>query len=104
LKWQQKHSRYNGLKVGRGRRHQSVGRSRFGKNLGFSQIRKLQDELRLLGAQHVVISSNVHSARMVSPTAHANRVATILIDRLGAEQSASLSSPVCTIRLLRLTS
>jgi hypothetical protein len=35
------------------------GASRFGKNLGFSQIGKLQNELRLLGAQHVVISSNV---------------------------------------------
>lgn len=33
--------------------------SRFGKNLGFNQIAKLQNELRLLGAQHVVISSNV---------------------------------------------
>jgi hypothetical protein len=35
------------------------GASRFGKNLGFSEIRKLQNELRLMGAQHVVISSNV---------------------------------------------
>jgi len=35
------------------------GPSRFGKNLGFGQIAKLQNELRLLGAQHVVISSNV---------------------------------------------
>lgn len=35
------------------------GSSRFGKNLGFSQIRELQDELRRLGAQNVVISSNV---------------------------------------------
>lgn len=35
------------------------GPSRFGKNLGFSQIRKLQNELRLLGARNVVISSNV---------------------------------------------
>lgn len=33
--------------------------SRFGKNLGFSQIRKLQNELQLLGARNVVISSNV---------------------------------------------
>jgi hypothetical protein len=35
------------------------GKSRFGKNLGFGEIRKLQAELRLLGALHVVISSNV---------------------------------------------
>lgn len=35
------------------------GPSRFGKNLGVSQINKLQNELRLLGARHVVISSNV---------------------------------------------
>lgn len=35
------------------------GSSKFGKNLGFSQISKLQNELRLLGARHVVISSNV---------------------------------------------
>lgn len=35
------------------------GPSRFGKNLGFNQITKLQSELRLLGVQHVVISSNV---------------------------------------------
>jgi hypothetical protein len=35
------------------------GASRFGKNMGFNQIGKLQNELRLLGAQHVVISSNV---------------------------------------------
>lgn len=35
------------------------GPSRFGKNLGASQINKLQNELRLLGARHVVISSNV---------------------------------------------
>jgi hypothetical protein len=35
------------------------GGSRFGKNLGFNQITKLQNELRLLGARHVVISSNV---------------------------------------------
>ncbi len=35
------------------------GPSRFGKNLGFSQIAKLQNELKLLRAQHVVISSNV---------------------------------------------
>jgi hypothetical protein len=34
-------------------------KSRFGKNLGFSEIKKLQSELRLLGAQAVVISSNV---------------------------------------------
>lgn len=33
--------------------------SRFGKNLGFNQISKLQNELRLMGARHVVISSNV---------------------------------------------
>lgn len=33
--------------------------SRFGKNLGFNQIGKLQNELRLLGARNVVISSNV---------------------------------------------
>lgn len=35
------------------------GASRFGKNLGFSQVRELQDELRRLGARNVVISSNV---------------------------------------------
>lgn len=35
------------------------GSSRFGKNLGFNQIRELQAELRRLGARHVVISSNV---------------------------------------------
>lgn len=35
------------------------GSSRFGKNLGFNQIRELQDELRRLGARSVVISSNV---------------------------------------------
>jgi hypothetical protein len=35
------------------------GASRFGKNLGFGEIRKLQAELRLLGARSVVISSNV---------------------------------------------
>jgi len=35
------------------------GSSRFGKNLGFNQIRELQDELRRLGARNVVISSNV---------------------------------------------
>lgn len=35
------------------------GSSRFGKNLGFNQITKLQNELRLLGARNVVISSNV---------------------------------------------
>lgn len=35
------------------------GSSRFGKNLGFGEIRKLQNELRLLGARNVVISSNV---------------------------------------------
>lgn len=35
------------------------GASRFGKNLGFNQIRELQDELRRLGARNVVISSNV---------------------------------------------
>ena len=35
------------------------GSSRFGKNLGFGEIRKLQAELRLLGARNVVISSNV---------------------------------------------
>lgn len=33
--------------------------SRFGKNLGFNQIKELQHELRLLGARNVVISSNV---------------------------------------------
>jgi hypothetical protein len=38
---------------------QKRGQSRFGKNLGFNQITKLQNELRLLGAMHVVISSNV---------------------------------------------
>jgi hypothetical protein len=35
------------------------GASRFGKNLGFNQIRELQRELKLLGARDVVISSNV---------------------------------------------
>lgn len=35
------------------------GSSRFGKNLGFNQIKELQNELRLLGARNVVISSNV---------------------------------------------
>lgn len=35
------------------------GNSRFGKNLGFNQIRELQRELKLLGARNVVISSNV---------------------------------------------
>ncbi len=35
------------------------GPSRFGKNLGFGEIKKLQAELRLMGAQNVVISSNV---------------------------------------------
>jgi hypothetical protein len=35
------------------------GSSRFGKNLGFNEIKKLQAELRLLGARSVVISSNV---------------------------------------------
>lgn len=35
------------------------GSSRFGKNLGFNEIKKLQSELRLLGARNVVISSNV---------------------------------------------
>ncbi len=35
------------------------GPSRFGKNLGFGEIKKLQNELRLMGAQNVVISSNV---------------------------------------------
>lgn len=35
------------------------GGSRFGKNMGFNQIGKLQNELRLLGAQNTVISSNV---------------------------------------------
>lgn len=35
------------------------GSSRFGKNLGFNQIKELQHELRLLGARNVVISSNV---------------------------------------------
>jgi hypothetical protein len=35
------------------------GPSRFGKNLGFGEIRKLQNELRLMGAQNIVISSNV---------------------------------------------
>lgn len=35
------------------------GASRFGKNLGFNQIGKLQNELRLLGARNIVISSNV---------------------------------------------
>ena len=35
------------------------GASRFGKNLGYNQLTKLQNELRLLGAQNVVISSNV---------------------------------------------
>jgi len=33
--------------------------SRFGNNLGFNQIAKLQNELRLMRAQNVVISSNV---------------------------------------------
>ncbi len=35
------------------------GGSRFGKNIGFNQIGKLQNELRLMGARNVVISSNV---------------------------------------------
>lgn len=35
------------------------GSSRFGKNLGFGEIKKLQNELRLMGARNVVISSNV---------------------------------------------
>jgi hypothetical protein len=35
------------------------GPSRFGKNLGFREIEKLQNELRLLGTRNVVISSNV---------------------------------------------
>jgi hypothetical protein len=35
------------------------GPSRFGKNLGFREIEKLQNELRLLGGRNVVISSNV---------------------------------------------
>lgn len=35
------------------------GGSRFGKNMGFNQIGKLQNELRLMGARNVVISSNV---------------------------------------------
>lgn len=35
------------------------GASRFGKNMGFNQIGKLQNELRLLGARNTVISSNV---------------------------------------------
>lgn len=35
------------------------GSSRFGKNLGFSQVKELQRELKLLGATKVVISSNV---------------------------------------------
>lgn len=35
------------------------GASRFGKNIGYNQIRELQNELRRLGAQNVVISSNV---------------------------------------------
>jgi hypothetical protein len=35
------------------------GSSRFGKNLGFNQIKELQAELRRLGARDVVISSNV---------------------------------------------
>lgn len=39
--------------------HHKRGPSRFGKNLGFNQIGKLQNELRLLGARNVVISSNV---------------------------------------------
>lgn len=39
--------------------YQRRGGSRFGKNLGFNQIRELQDELRRLGARNVVISSNV---------------------------------------------
>lgn len=33
--------------------------SRFSKNLGFNQIRELQNELRLLGGRNVVVSSNV---------------------------------------------
>ena len=35
------------------------GSSPFGKNLGAGEIKKLQAELRLLGARNVVISSNV---------------------------------------------
>lgn len=35
------------------------GSSRFGKNLGFGEIKKLQGELRLLGARNIVISSNI---------------------------------------------
>lgn len=35
------------------------GASRFGKNLGYNQLSKLQNELKLLGARNVVISSNV---------------------------------------------
>jgi hypothetical protein len=35
------------------------GASRFGKNLGAAEIKKLQNELRLMGAQNLVISSNV---------------------------------------------
>ena len=35
------------------------GKSRFGRNLGFNEIKKLLSELRLLGARNVVISSNV---------------------------------------------
>lgn len=34
-------------------------KSRFGKNLGFSQIIELKEELRRLGARDVVVSSNV---------------------------------------------
>lgn len=33
--------------------------SKFGKNMGFSQIEKLHNELKLLGARNVVISSNM---------------------------------------------
>src|SRR5580698_11092428 len=35
------------------------GKSRFGRNLGFAETKKLLSELRLLGARSVVISSNV---------------------------------------------
>jgi hypothetical protein len=35
------------------------GSSRFGKNLGLGEIKKLQAELRLLGGRNVVISSNI---------------------------------------------
>lgn len=35
------------------------GVSKFGKSTGAAQIQKLKNELRLLGAQHVVISSNM---------------------------------------------